>query len=336
MLKLSVIVPVYKAEQYLKRCIDRILGQNYKNIDRILVDDGSPDACPGICDQYQEKDERVIVFHQQNSGVAVARNSGMRIATGDYITFVDSDDYIGKEMYSSMLKKIEQYQCDVAMCDCIKEFRTHTELYTHDIRGGYYSRKQLEEEYYPHLLMMENVEYPATISNCLLVFKNEKKENSFGIEYEPGIRYSEDLLFGARLLRQADSFYYMKGKAYYHYCMNPESATHKFVPDKWNDYQKLHMKIEEYFGSDEIFDFQHQIDLCLLFFLYNAVGDIWKEKSLNRHEKQIMILSILNEYKVRNMFKRLKILKLPISNKLKIVTLMYKYHILWILNLEKR
>ena len=118
--------------------------------------------------------------------------------------------------------------------------------------------------------------------------------------------------------------------------MNPESATHKFVPDKWNDYQKLHMKIEECFGSDEIFDFQHQIDLCLLFFLYNAVGDIWKEKSLNRHEKQIMILSILNEYKVRNMFKRLKILKLPISNKLKIVTLMYKYHILWILNLEKR
>ena len=178
MLKLSVIVPVYKAEQYLKRCIDSILGQNYKNIELILVDDGSPDACPGICDQYQEKDERVIVFHQQNSGVAVARNSGMRIATGDYITFVDSDDYIGKEMYSSMLKKIEQYQCDVAMCDCIKEFRTHTELYTHDIRGGYYSRKQLEEEYYPHLLMMENVEYPATISNWLLVFKNEKKENT--------------------------------------------------------------------------------------------------------------------------------------------------------------
>lgn len=89
-----------------KRCIDSILGQNYKNIELILVDDGSPDACPGICDQYQEKDERVIVFHQQNSGVAVARNSGMRIATGDYITFVDSDDYIGKEMYSSMLKRL--------------------------------------------------------------------------------------------------------------------------------------------------------------------------------------------------------------------------------------
>ena len=95
MVKLSVIVPVYKAEQYLKRCIDSFFGQNYKNIDLILVDDWSPDACPGICDHYQEKDERVIVFHQQNTGVAVARNSGMRFATGDYITFVDSDDYIG-------------------------------------------------------------------------------------------------------------------------------------------------------------------------------------------------------------------------------------------------
>lgn len=336
MLKLSVIVPVYKAEQYLKRCIDSILEQEYKNIELILVDDGSPDACPGICDQYQEKDERVIVCHQQNSGVAVARNSGIRIATGDYITFVDSDDYIDKEMYSSMLKKIEQYHCDVVMCDCIKEFGTHTELYTHDIRGGYYSRKQLEEEYYPHLLMMENVEYPATISNWLLVFKNERKENASFIEYEPGIRYSEDLLFGARLLRQVDSFYYMRGEAYYHYCMNPESATHKFVPDKWKDYQKLHTKIEEYFGSDETFDFQHQIDLCLLFFLYNAVGGIWSTNTFNRDEKQKNILEILNEKKVRAMFKRLKIFQLPISYKLKIVTLIYKYHMVWVLNWRRR
>ena len=115
MLKLSVIVPVYKAEQYLKRCIDSILGQNYKNIELILVDDGSPDACPGICDQYQEKDERVIVFHQQNSGVAVARNSGMRIATGDYITFVDSDDTINFDTISECVRLIEEENADLVM-----------------------------------------------------------------------------------------------------------------------------------------------------------------------------------------------------------------------------
>ena len=157
MLKLSVIVPVYKVEKYLRRCIDSILEQNYRDIELILVDDGSPDWCPEMCDQYQKKDKRVRVIHQKNSGVAVARNAGMRMATGDYITFVDSDDYIDREMYVSMFEIIEQYQCDVVMCDCVKEFGTHKELYTHDIRSGYYNEKQLKEEYYPHLLMMENV-----------------------------------------------------------------------------------------------------------------------------------------------------------------------------------
>ena len=336
MLKLRVIVAIYKVEKYIIRCIDSILTQNYKNIELILVDDGSPDCCPEICDQYQREDNRVRVLHQQNSGVAVARNSGMRIATGDYITFVDSDDYIDKEMYATMLDVIERYQCDIVMCDCVKEFETHTEVYMHDIREGFYDAKQLKEEYYPHLLMMENVEYPATISNWLLVFKNKKRENNSFIEYEPGIRYSEDLLFGARLMREADSFYYMKGKAYYHYCMNPDSATHKFVPDKWKDYQKLHMKIEEHFGNDMIFDFQYQIDLCLLFFLYNAVGDIWKEQGLDKRKKNLMVSHILNEKKVKQMFKRIKVLKLPISKKLKVVTLLYKYHMIWILNLKIR
>ena len=330
MLKLSVIVPVYKVEKYLRRCIDSILEQNYRDIELILVDDGSPDRCPEMCDQYQKKDKRVRVIHQKNSGVAVARNAGMRMATGDYITFVDSDDYIDREMYVSMFEIIEQYQCDVVMCDCVKDFGTHKELYTHDIRSGYYNEKQLKEEYYPHLLMMENVEYPATISNWLCVFKNKRGGNDFAIEYEPGIRYSEDLLFGARLLRQADSFYYMKGQAYYHYCMNPESVTHKFVPNKWQDYQKLHKKIEEYFGNDKSFDFQHQIDLCLLFFLYNAVGDIWREQSLNTHEKRRMVLNILKDNKVKKMFRRINIFKLPISNKLKVITLLYKYQFVWL------
>ena len=330
MLKLSVIVPVYKVEKYLRRCIDSILEQNYRDIELILVDDGSPDWCPEMCDQYRKKDKRVRVIHQKNSGVAVARNAGMRMATGDYITFVDSDDYIDREMYLSMFEIIEQYQCDVVMCDCVKEFGTHKELYTHDIRSGYYNEKQLKEEYYPHLLMMENVEYPATISNWLCVFKNKRGGKDFAIEYEPGIRYSEDLLFGVSLLRQADSFYYMKGQAYYHYCMNPESVTHKFVPDKWQDYQKLHRKIEEYFENDKTFDFQHQIDLCLLFFLYNAVGDIWREQSLNTHEKRRMVLNILKDNKVKKMFRRINIFKLPISNKLKVITLLYKYQFVWL------
>ena len=91
---ISVIVPIYNVEKYLRRCVDSILNQTYKNLEVVLVDDGSPDACPAICDEYAQKDKRIKVVHKQNGGVSSARNTGLDFATGDYIAFVDRDDYI--------------------------------------------------------------------------------------------------------------------------------------------------------------------------------------------------------------------------------------------------
>ena len=95
----SIIVPVYKAEKYIHRCIDSLLAQTYKNIEAVLVDDGSPDNCGAICDEYAAKDSRVKVFHQQNRGVSAARNTGLAHIKGEWITFVDSDDYIEEKEY---------------------------------------------------------------------------------------------------------------------------------------------------------------------------------------------------------------------------------------------
>ena len=319
---ISVIVPVYNSEKYLKRCIDSILNQTYKAIELILVDDGSPDNCGKICDEYAKKDKRVRVIHKTNAGVSAARNSGLEIASGNYATFVDSDDYIEPEMYGNMMEKVHQYNCDVVMCDCIKDFTDHSEIYTHDIRAGFYDKEQLVNEYYPHLLMMENVEYPATISNCLILFNRNKLGN---LRYVVGVRYSEDLLFGAQLVYNTDSFYYMKEQAYYH--MNPTSATHKFTVDKWNDYKTLHFEINKYFSECESFDFSHQIDLCLLFFVYNSVSNIFSADNLEREKKFEIVKNILGDNEVRRMFSNIKVLKLPISKKLKIVTIIYKYRI---------
>ena len=321
---ISVIVPVYNSEKYLKRCIDSILNQTYKAIELILVDDGSPDNCGKICDEYAKKDKRVRVIHKTNAGVSAARNSGLEIASGNYATFVDSDDYIEPEMYGNMMEKVHQYNCDVVMCDCIKDFTDHSEIYTHDIRAGFYDKEQLVNEYYPHLLMMENVEYPATISNGLILFNRNKLGN---LRYVVGVRYSEDLLFGAQLVYNTDSFYYMKEQAYYHYYMNPTSATHKFTVDKWNDYKTLHLEINKYFSECESFDFSHQIDLCLLFFVYNSVSNIFSADNLEREKKFEIVKNILGDNEVRRMFSNIKVLKLPISKKLKIVTIIYKYRI---------
>lgn len=326
---ISIIVPVYNTEKYLKRCVNSILAQTYTDLEIILVDDGSKDSSGFICDEYAKQDQRIKVVHKKNGGVSSARNLGLDLAQGEYIAFVDSDDYLDSNMYEEMYKVALKYNCEVVLTDCIKEYTNESQLYTHDIRSGYYNLSQLKEEYYPHLLMMENVEYPATISNGLILFRRKMNRNSVLPKYIEGVRYSEDLLFGAQLMYNADSFYYMKNQAYYHYCMNDDSATHRFCPDKWNDYLKLYCETKNYF-KEEVFS--KQIDKMLLFFVYNTVGELLHTNSLDKTERIKKSKSILKCKEVKEMFDRIRIFSLPIPFKLKVLTCLYKYRIgLWLL-----
>ena len=117
--KISVIVPVYKVEPYLRKCLDSIINQTYRNLQIILVDDGSPDNCGAICDEYASKDSRIEVIHQENGGVSAARNAGLKLAAGDYIGWVDSDDWIEPDMYAYMLENMQKYEADIAVCSQI-------------------------------------------------------------------------------------------------------------------------------------------------------------------------------------------------------------------------
>ena len=133
MSKISVIVPVYKVEKYLNRCVDSILNQSFKDFELILVDDGSPDDCPRICDNYAKKDNRVVVIHKNNGGVSSARNAGLDAAGGGYISFVDSDDFVEKDFLLKLYQGIQG--CD--MCTCGYYFP----LENHDIAQKDFSAK---------------------------------------------------------------------------------------------------------------------------------------------------------------------------------------------------
>lgn len=114
-LKVSIIIPIYKVEKYLKKCIDSILNQTYSNIEVILVDDGSPDNCGKICDEYKKLDDRIIVIHKENGGLSDARNKGLKIATGEFISFIDSDDYIANDFIEYLLNITTSNDADMGI-----------------------------------------------------------------------------------------------------------------------------------------------------------------------------------------------------------------------------
>ena len=115
-MKLSIIVPVYKVEEFLDKCVESILAQTFTDYELILVDDGSPDQCGAMCDTWAKKDSRIKVIHKKNGGLSDARNAGIDICKGDYIGFVDSDDYISERMFEILVRNLETYDADISMC----------------------------------------------------------------------------------------------------------------------------------------------------------------------------------------------------------------------------
>ena len=118
--EISVIVPVYNCEKYIGKCIESILNQTFKDLELILIDDGSADESGKICDEYKIQDKRVKVIHEKNSGVSIARNVGINVAKGKYIGFVDSDDYLAPDMYESLYENLMKSHADVAICGIMK------------------------------------------------------------------------------------------------------------------------------------------------------------------------------------------------------------------------
>lgn len=135
----SIIIPIYNVEMYLEKCIDSVLKQTYKNIEIILVNDGSTDNCKKMCDDFSKLDSRIKVFHKENGGLSDARNYGINNATGDYITFIDSDDYVKKDFIEKLYNAITTNKCDIAICG-------HEDLYPDRIKRYAFSEKYVNEK----------------------------------------------------------------------------------------------------------------------------------------------------------------------------------------------
>ena len=217
--KISVIVPVYKAEKYMNRCIDSIINQSYDNLEIILVDDGSPDACPEICEEYAIKDSRIKVIHQKNEGVSSARNNGINASTGDFIAFVDSDDYLDEGMYEYLINLQKEYGADAVKCS-YREFAN--DVFNDNKKCKYESQlfdMTNKDDLSKCLSLFSELKIYAEIWSYLFkadVIKNYYFDTKYG--------FGEDLLFVLRLLPQLTKVYFSTEK-YYNYYLNSNGAV---------------------------------------------------------------------------------------------------------------
>lgn len=225
----SIIVPVYKTEQYLDKCILSILQQTYSDFEVILVDDGSPDKCPQICDEYEKKDNRIKVIHKENGGVSSARNSGMALATGKYIWFIDSDDYIETDSLQRLYDIQNKYVANLYIFN--NTFVSEVYIKNMD--------EFLERYYFTYLLGFEpwNKLYERSII----------QEN--GLYFDTQETIGEDLLFNINyyrilFMKQQGSIFFV-GQKYYQYVERGESAMNSASKNRIKQQLRLFDKIQD-------------------------------------------------------------------------------------------
>ena len=283
---ISVIIPIYRVEKYLNKCVDSVLNQTHRNIQVILVDDGSPDNCPAICDEYAKKDRRVKVIHKKNGGLSDARNCGLQYAIGEYISFVDSDDYLDVRMLEILYNMVKEENCDLA----IVGFKT------------FYENNQAEPRYSKKTVILSKEQA------VLELFK----QNSFGnyawnklykASLFKNIKFTvckklEDIGTAYKIIEQSSKIVYNSSKLYF-YLQREGSILHNNMDFKIY-YDKYELEEERYLYLNE--KYPGMIENKIYF--YDSILNIYHffENDKVTREKMDNYLNLMNI----NLFFRLR------------------------------
>lgn len=275
--KISIIIPVYNVEKYLNRCIESVVNQSFKELEIILVDDGSPDNCPKMCDDWATKDSRIKIVHKKNEGLGLARNTGMQHATGEYIAFIDSDDYVDLNMYEILYTKAALHNADIVYCG-----------HKFGLKDGTYEDRcdYKEETVFDNSKDIEDLSisyfYPLKGSTKMMsvwhsIYKREVIKTEFYSEREV---VSEDLHFQVSAILNSKKIVYIPDSLYY-YCYNGESLSHTFKFSKVYGYQKLmNLLLKAYPGKE------HYVYKFYFNYTLNFIRPFLGQKGLTSKEKR--------------------------------------------------
>lgn len=285
--KISIIVPVYNVEKYLERCVNSILSQTYENIEIVLVNDGSPDNSPAMCDQYAKEDKRIKVIHKENGGLVSAWQAGVRASEGVYLCFVDSDDWIEPDALSQMYAlrctgnagtgedssdKKEIICCnfviDRSTGDGVDSGEYRETKHYHELEPGIYEGEQLETEIKDHLLGHEN--RMISMSRCMKLFSRGLIEDN--MKYcNPDITFGEDVNIVLPALLDCERLVIMEEALFYHYFYNYDSMVHKYDKKLYEGICTLRSVIKAIFQDKERQNGAMQGDKEYIYLLMSAL-----------------------------------------------------------------
>lgn len=298
--KVSIIVPVYNVEKYLNRCIDSLLNQSLKDIEIILVDDGSPDHCPAMCDEYAKQDHRVKVIHKKNEGQGYARNSALEIADGQYIAFVDSDDYVELNAYQKLYSIITDTKADVVYCT----FRRFND------QGSTWMETSICKEILCHTkeeirgLMLDMIanrpkaklDRDVQVSACCALYRHDMIKQ-FGIKFKSDreLNGGEDMPFNLNYLLHSSSVI-VKPDIFYNYRLNLSSWSHSVKPEAITKNYFYYQNLLEILRTNDFGEDGHF--RATRHFLGNSRRDIrlYIQSSLSKREKLLWLKEVINHY----------------------------------------
>ena len=284
----SIIVPVYNAEQRLPACIESILAQSFRDFELILINDGSPDGCLEICRRYERQDSRVRVLDQAIAGVSRTRNRGIENARGEYVEFVDSDDCIAPDMVEKLVKALESAHADLAVCGILRRFPDHEETIT-PLISGTVEVSRLQEQ------------YPTVFSNFALhspvnkLYRREKIREFFS----PALSFGEDCTFNLAYLRTAERIVFLQENLYY-YLDSPTSLIRTFRPDRLETAQWLYRNELEFCRSVGLTQpATRDLSRNLLDTVFYALGDLYCTTDRTGAEKRRLMTAVVGSDAVR-------------------------------------
>lgn len=299
MVKVSIIVPVYNVAIYLEQCIESVVSQTLKDIEIILINDGSTDQSEEICNRYADKDDRIRLITQDNQGLAAARQSGLDVAQGEYIGFVDSDDWLETDMYEKMYKAAHDCNADIVFCNVYRNEDKKEQPY---FESGYYDRKQMEEVIFPRLLAgFDENGGETTIRWCnwLRLYRKKLIDDNH-ISFDKRFRRCQDLPFTFECSIHAQSYYYLGNEYLYHNRMNYESLSKGYTKNMWELIKPLVLYLQNAVEGYKEYNFHEQMNRRAALFAFECCENENKpNNSKSMAQKLDTIRKIMNDEDAR-------------------------------------